>query len=674
MKTRILLPLIALVLLAAACASQSDSTTTTSTAESGTTETTGASSTTTTQDGTTTTAGGATTAGYEPMFEEGDCAFAPPIGYDPTCGYLVVPENRDEPDGAMVQVAVAVFPSTADAPASDPLVYLEGGPGGNILEALQFDFDNRFGPFLAERDVIIFDQRGVGYSMPSLDCPELRDLQIELLDDALAAEEYNDAEAPAVAACQSRLADDGVDLAAYNSESNAADVADLRVALGIDEWNLYGISYGTRLALTTMRDHPEGIRSVILDSTVPLQANVYVEGPANAQRSFDTFFAGCEAEPDCAAAFPDLETRFYTLVDQFNAAPIDIEVDNALTGESYPGKLRGDDMVGLVFQSLYSEQIIPILPDIIADAEAGDYSGVSRLASIAFLNGDFITAGMYLSVQCNEEVAFTTASAAEEAAAAYPEVEAIWADADGEFAECDIWGAGTADSIEDEAVVSAIPTLVVAGQYDPITPPSWGILAAETLDTSHFYEFPGLGHGVTTGDECAQGIALEFLADPTSEPDGTCVATLGGPDFYIPGAPVQVTLVPFEVDIFGVTLTSVAPEEWTDQGFGAYTAPGLGDSGIVQQALPSGFITTEALAETFADQFGLEDDWDVSTYEEAREWTIYTAEDAGLIYDIGLAEDDDIILVVILISTPDTHDDYYELVFIPALEGVQATQ
>ena len=672
MKTRTLLPLIALVVLAAACTLQSDATTTTTTSGSDTTETTTASSTTS-EDGATS-QNGTSTTGYEPMLEEGDCTFDPPIGQNPTCGYLVVPENRDEPDGAMVQVAVAVFPSTADTPASDPLVYLEGGPGGNILDALQFDFDNRFGPFLAERDVIIFDQRGVGQSMPNLDCPEVRELQIELLDDALTAEEYNEAEAPAVAACQSRLAGEGVDLAAYNSVSNAADLADLRVALGIEEWNLLGISYGTRLALTTMRDHPEGIRSVILDSTVPLQSNLYEQGPANAQRAFDTFFAGCEADADCAAAFPDLESRFYTLVDEFNASPIDIEVDNAFTGDSYPGKLRGDDMVGLLFQGLYSEQIFPIAPDIIADAEAGDYSGLSRLASIAFVNGDFITFGMHLSVQCNEEVVFTTATAAEAAAAAYPEVQAVWADADGEFAECDIWGAGTADPIENEAVVSGLPTLVVAGEYDPITPPSWGALAAETLDNSYFYEFPGLAHGVTTANECAQGIALEFLADPTSEPDGTCVATLGGPDFYIPGAPVEVTLVPFEVDFFGVTLTSVAPEEWNEQGFGAYTAPGLGDSGIVQQAVPSGFITTEALAETFADQFGLEGEWNISTYEEARDWTIYTAEDAGLIYDVGLAEDDDIILVVVLISTPDAHDDYYELVFIPALEAVQATQ
>ena len=673
MNTRILLPLIALVLLAAACTSQSESTTTTTTDGSDTTdateptETTAASSTTTSQDGT-------TTAGYESMFEEADCTFTLPMGYDPSCGYLVVPENRDDPDGATIQVAVAVFPSTAETPASDPLVYLEGGPGGNILDALQFDFGNRFGPFLAERDVIIFDQRGVGQSMPNPDCPELRELQIELLDDALTAEEYNDAEAPAVAACQSRLASEGVDLAAYNSESNAADVADLRVALRIDEWNLYGISYGTRLALTTMRDHPEGIRSVILDSTLPLQSNLYEEGPANAQRAFDTFFAGCDADADCAAAFPELETRFYALVDQFNAAPIDIEVDNALTGESYPGKLRGDDMVGFVFQSLYSEEIIPILPDIIADAEAGEYTGLSRLASISFVNGDFVTAGMYLSVQCNEEVVFTSVAAAEEAAATYPDVGPLWADADGAFAECGIWGAGAADPIEDEAVVSGIPTLVVAGQYDPITPPSWGVLAAETLDASYFYEFPGLGHGVTTGDDCAQGIALEFLADPTVAPDGTCVTTLGGPDFYIPGAPVQVTLVPFETAMLGLTLNGVAPEEWTEQGPGTYVPPGLGDSAILQQAAPSGLITPEALAEVFTEGLGLEGDWDTSSYDEAREWTIYTAEDGGAIYDIGLAEDGDIILVVILISTPDTRDDYYELVFIPALEAVQATQ
>jgi pimeloyl-ACP methyl ester carboxylesterase len=235
-------------------------------------------------------------AGYTPNFTSSSCDFIVPGGRDVTCGYLTVPEDRTQPDGAAVRLHVAVFLSESGNPAPDPVVYLEGGPGGEPLETLIFTFEDYFAPYLTERDVIIFDQRGTGLSEPSLACPELVEASLEYLDDVLSDEEEADVYLGAMTDCRERLLADGVNLAAYNSRENAADLNDLRIALGYDEWNLYGISYGTKLALTTMRDFPEGIRSVVLDSAYPLQTSLIIDVPANMDRAFDTLFAGCAAD------------------------------------------------------------------------------------------------------------------------------------------------------------------------------------------------------------------------------------------------------------------------------------------------------------------------------------------------------------------------------------------
>lgn len=120
--------------------------------------------------------------GSTPRFEPGDCIFEPPAGQEPQCGYLIVPEDRSNPDGNTIQVAVAVFKSTNPNPPGDAMIYLDGGPGGGTLENISLSFDSLFAPYLADRDVIAFDQRGVGLSQPTLDCPELTDMTYDLLD------------------------------------------------------------------------------------------------------------------------------------------------------------------------------------------------------------------------------------------------------------------------------------------------------------------------------------------------------------------------------------------------------------------------------------------------------------------------------------------------------------
>jgi len=219
-------------------------------------------------------------------------------------------------------------------------------------------------------------------------------------------------------------------------------------------------------------------------------------------------------------------------------------------------------------------------------------------------------------------------------------------------------------------VISSIPTLIVGGQFDPITPPSYGETVAADLEASFFYEFPGLAHGVSTASACPLGITLEFLEDPTTPPDATCVDTLEGPVYFVPGN-VEIVLIPFSEDFLNVVISGVVPEEWSSQGFGAYVAPGLGDSGIIQQALPAGLVTYDSLITDLGSQFEITEPWETSFYEDDRSWTIHAATDGDLLYDVALAEDGGFLYIVMLLTVPELHDEYVAKVLHPALAAIK---
>lgn len=447
-------------------------------------------------------------------------------GQNVDCGYVHVPEDRNNPDSPTIALAFLVMYAPGDVVQPDPVVYLSGGPGGNAVADLEGWLDI---PYLEDRNLILFDQRGTGYSEPSLNCPEI-----------------DNGDDDATQACRDRLISEGVNLQAYNSAENAADVADLRVALGYDEWNLYGISYGTRLALTVMRDYPEGIRSVIIDSVYPPEVDAYAEYGQNTVEVFDAFFAGCASDPQCNEAYPDLGLVFGDLVDQLNAEPAEYEGLDQETGERVDSSLSGDDLINRIFQIMYSSESIPFIPLVISQIAEGNYLALDDLESGGAMNairlrqdeeGDISDSeGMNFSVECQEELAFSD----EEVDVANVPAEPAWLYNNsvdfirGSFADCQIWDVAPADPIEAEPVESDIPTLVAAGEFDPITPPKWAESAASYLPNSFYFLFPGGGHGVIDMHDCSQGIMQEFLDDPTVEPDGSCIDEVGAPEWALP--------------------------------------------------------------------------------------------------------------------------------------------
>ena len=456
------------------------------------------------------------------VFKWSICRFKVPTGWEVDCGDLIVPEFHSRPEGRTIRLHVAILRTESDNPAPDPIVYLEGGPGGSSLDAARYVFPS-FWPFLTNRDVIFFDQRGVGYSEPSLNCLELQKLEYQRIQQDLSLDEEATLAKEAAMVCRDHLLRQSINPAAYTSAENAADLNDLRLALGYEEWNLYGVSYGTKLALTTMRDFPSGIRSVVLDSTYPLQVDLFAEMPVNASRAFRVLFDGCAADGACNYAYPDLETVFFDLVRQLNADPAKVSIDtiNHFTLEPVDSALiDGDTFVDIFFSALYSSEIIPLLPEMIYDVRDGDLELLGIVTENSLLPTNFFSEGMRLSVQCGEEALFSSREGAV-AGEVYPELQS-WADSDPIFTICESWGAKEADPIENEPVVSDIRTLILAGEYDPITPPAWGELVAEDLSNSVYFEFPDVGHGASFSGECALGITLGFFDDPTIEPDGAC--------------------------------------------------------------------------------------------------------------------------------------------------------
>src|SRR5258706_10512990 len=234
---------------------------------------------------------------------------------DASCGYLVVPENRSRPDGGTIRLMVAKYPARLPEKRADPVVYLAGGPGD--IAPLEVNAFIAAG-FIRDRDILVVSQRGTMFSEPALTCASIDDFNRELLGLRFYSEATKRAHLAATEACHRALAATGANLGSYNSTESAADFADLRKVLGYEVWNVYGTSYGSFLAQTLMRDHPDGIRSVVLDSVLPTTYTIPGTWPIT-RAGFDTLFHACAAETACNAPHPHLQEPLTPLGNKLQA-------------------------------------------------------------------------------------------------------------------------------------------------------------------------------------------------------------------------------------------------------------------------------------------------------------------------------------------------------------------
>jgi metal-dependent hydrolase (beta-lactamase superfamily II)/pimeloyl-ACP methyl ester carboxylesterase len=459
-----------------------------------------------------------------PTFEPSGCQFQHDTSHRVECGYLVVPEKHSQPDnGRTVRLHVAIFKSTSPNPKPDPVIYLSGA--GNQLD----DHDRYLyaggDDILKDRDYIMYNQRGAKYNEPPVDCRDLTGLAWGLAGTDLISRESDDKFVERLQDCHDDLLARGIDLTAYNTVENAADVNDLRAALGYEQVNLYGTSYGSRLALTVMRYYPGTVRSAILDSVFPPDVNLFSDDATNIHRAFQQVLETCAADAICSEAYPGLESTFYQVIDDLNANPVPLPLDRGTV------LVDGDLFVTALYLRLFSAGSVPRIPKWIERASQRRFDDQITRTFDSVMDWGGSGLGTFWSVHCNEEISFDSYENSRALATSLPPQIGDIFDRYLDFAVCEFWQSGQAGPVENTPVASDIPSLILAGQFDPVTPPAWGRRAAETLSNSFFYKFPGLSHGIMRSDDCGLSIGLQFLADPAARPDASCIDALPVPEF-----------------------------------------------------------------------------------------------------------------------------------------------
>ncbi len=447
-------------------------------------------------------------------------------GQTVTCGFAVVPEQHRNPTGPTIKLPVAVFKSASATPAPDPLVYIEGGPGGAVQDTLTYFLAGDLPALTANRDLIVYDQRGVGFAQPNLACPEvtaqdLVDAQVELSPDDKANHDI-----AAIFACRDRLTKQGINLGAYTSAEGAADLNDIRALLGYPQLDLLGVSYGTRVALTMMRDFPNAVRGAILDSSVPLQANLVEDDGSNFDRAFTLFFAACMADAACNAKSPTLQADYVATVAQLNAQPITTPVKDDKSGMTVPVVVDGYDLTSLIGQLFYDKTATSIIPQLIAQVRQGDTALLDLVIEAIGITGPDINIGTYYSILCSEEVPFNNRDRATAIDKTLPpELQPIFAIGIREYFDvCAQWPIAPINPVETQAVTSDVPALVLSSDNDPATPPDYGKQVAQTLAKGYLVTFPGIGHSIlANGGDCGLRTMLAFITDPTTQPPTDCV-------------------------------------------------------------------------------------------------------------------------------------------------------
>lgn len=439
----------------------------------------------------------------------------PPDSY---CGTLRVFENRDARQGRTIDLNIVVLPALGNDAAPDPLFFLAGGPGQGAAQMAR-QLRELFRRVQARRDIVLVDQRGTGDSHP---------LNCHVVDDSLAA--LNEPRERWLARLRDCLAQLDADPRFYTTTIAMDDLDDVRRYLGYERINLYGGSYGTRAALTYLRQHEAAVRSVVLDGVAPADMRLPLFFGRDAERAFNRLAADCEIDPACASRHPNLSERLRTLLGALDKAPVTVRLTHPRTGVAEQVRVDGEFVANVIFGALYNPLTSSMLPELIARAEQHDFQALLALALLNEESGGNMSLGMQLSVVCAEDYPRISPDQIARAEGATLFGRHLLA---GRLDACEFWPRGHVDPSYYEPVVSDVPVLVLSGDLDPVTPPQWGESILPHLSNAHHVIVPATGHG-TIGTACGMRIIHAFVESAAfDELDTSCADLLKRPPFFL---------------------------------------------------------------------------------------------------------------------------------------------
>lgn len=432
------------------------------------------------------------------------------------CGTLTVPENYAEEDGRVIDLNIVIIPAQDRPIQPDPVFMLAGGPGQAAVETFPFLLP-LFDRLNQTRDIVLVDQRGTGGSNP-LACPNLQDLPFDTPDEDV----YD-----LVAKCAESLAQ-GNDLTQYITDIAMRDLDEVRDALGYEQINLFGTSYGSRAAMRYMQLYPNRVRSAVLNAITSPELVIYLQSPADGQRALDLLFERCANDDACRTTFPNLKSDFERILIELGDGRT-IALSHPQTGQQMQIFLTPDALMQGIYTVLYSPDLVSLLPLLISDiADTGDYGPlVGQL--IALGQNSNIYQGMFYAVVCSEDAPLIDLddAAMRRGETRFPLL------ADDLLTICEAWPQTEAGLSFREPLSSETPTLLLTGEADPITPPAYAEQVAAGLPNKVEILLPGYGHDISTVG-CIPDLITDFITSGSNtDLDTSCVSEIVPPPFFV---------------------------------------------------------------------------------------------------------------------------------------------
>jgi pimeloyl-ACP methyl ester carboxylesterase len=439
-----------------------------------------------------------------------DCRL-PNLATAAKCGELEVPEDRDKPGGRRIRIFAAVLPANTLSPKDDPLLILAGGPGqaASFLAPLA----TRLTDVRRSRDIVLVDQRGTGRSSP-LTCEAFKPRD----DDVFEPDPV-----PRARQCAQELAAQGVDASQYTTTAWIADLEAMRAALGYPRWNLWGGSYGSRVAQEYLRRHPQFIRTVTLDGVAPPSLVITLDVWRTRETALQAIFAACAASPSCHQAHPDAAETLTRIERALGPVGKDMAIVDPRTGATERRRVTFDVVIAALQPLTYTPETASLLPEMLSLAAAGELAPL--FAANPLLSGNFaeqMNAALHFSVTCAEDAPRIRPDSEREALAGLPSRRI----AERTIAVCGVWPRGRMPADFATPVTSDKPLLLLSGGMDPVTPPAYGTEVAKGFPNSRHVIAPGYGH-IVSPHACAPRLIGTFVntGAVTKLPD-TCIAQL----------------------------------------------------------------------------------------------------------------------------------------------------
>ena len=434
---------------------------------------------------------------------------------DSYCGKVAVWEDRQAARGRRILLNVVLLRSIKEESAPDPLFVLAGGPGQAATD-FATRFQEQFRPVQTHRDIVLVDQRGTGKSNP-LDCR---------------SGDIDDSPAASLEKFRQCLAsyNGKADVTKYTTDIAMDDLDDVRRFLGYSRIDLYGVSYGSRAAMVYARRHRDHTRAVVLDGAFPVDASFPLFVPRDSQRALDLLFRDCDNDVDCHRRFPNLRARLQAVLGRLRAQPQHIHVVDPRSGLETDRWIRHSTVSGTLLAALYSPVTSSAVPLLIEEADNGTYSGFLAMHETFGPLSESVSRGMQMSVLCSEDAPRVDApSLARQAAGTF-----LGADfADSRVTPCEFWPRAAIGRAYYTSTPSVTPALILSGELDPVTPPSWGDEVALQWKNSRHIVVPATGHNAAFSG-CVMNLVTDFLnAGNAASLDPSCVNGLKRPPFLV---------------------------------------------------------------------------------------------------------------------------------------------